>query len=183
MKLVGNLLIAPPSVKGNFWYKTVIMVTEHHDQGSIGIVLNKRSDLTVAELGHQLNLDLDNVPGYVYIGGPVSQKSLSIIHSNEWSCNNTLKLNKYFSISSSSDMLSKFQDGILPREWRMFVGMCGWAHKQLDNEINGVHPYKHETSWCISSSSLNLVFESDNKEQWAAALEQSGIEFAQNILI
>lgn len=182
MDLIGNLLIAPPSVKGNFWYKTVIMVTEHHKQGSIGIVLNKRSELTIADLGIQLNLDLDDIPGYVYIGGPVSQKSLSIIHSNEWSCSNTMRLNKYFSISSSIDMLPKFERGDLPRHWRMFVGMCGWAHQQLDNEIHGNHPYKHETSWCLATSNIDLVFDSDNKEQWAASLEQSGLEFAQNVL-
>lgn len=182
MDIVGNLLIAPPAVKGNFWYKTVIMITEDHKQGSIGIVLNKKSEVTIADIGNQVGLDLDDVPGYVYIGGPVSQKSLSIIHTNDWSCSNTMKLNNTFSISSSSDMLHKLQDGIFPKQWRMFVGMCGWAHKQLHNEINGVHPYKHETSWCTATSNVELVFSLDNKDQWISALEQSGIEFAQNVL-
>ena len=95
--IVGNLIIAPPSVKGNFWYKTVIMIVEHHIHGSIGLVLNKRSNLTINELGEKMGLDID-IPGFVYTGGPVSPNSLSLIHSTEWSCNNTLEINNIFSI-------------------------------------------------------------------------------------
>jgi putative AlgH/UPF0301 family transcriptional regulator len=43
MNLTGKILIAPPNVKGNFWQKTVIYITEHHARGSMGLVLNKKS--------------------------------------------------------------------------------------------------------------------------------------------
>ena len=76
MNLIGNLLIAPPAVKVNFWYKTVIMITEHHREGSVGLVLNKRSQMSIKDFGEQLNYDL-NLPGFVYLGGPVNVKSLS----------------------------------------------------------------------------------------------------------
>ena len=88
MNLIGNLLIAPPAVKGNFWYKTVITITESHTHGSVGLVLNKRSPLTIRDFGNQLGYDLD-YDGYVYQGGPVNPKSLSFLHTNDWSCNNT----------------------------------------------------------------------------------------------
>ena len=65
MKIVGKLLIAPPAVKGTFWHKTVIAVTEHHAQGSVGFVLNRRSQMTVKEFGEQLGVFL-NLPGYIY---------------------------------------------------------------------------------------------------------------------
>jgi putative transcriptional regulator len=181
MNLIGKLLIAPPSVKGNLWYKTVIMVTEHHRDGSIGLIINKRSPVTVNELGERLGLEID-LPGFVYIGGPISPKSLSIIHSNEWRTSNTLRINNQFSLSSSEDMLTRLSRGDTPKEWRMIAGMCGWAEHQLMNEINGISPYKHENSWCIASSDPELVFDTDNKEQWANALDKSGMEFAQSIL-
>ena len=69
MDLTGQLLIAPPSVKGSFWYKTVVLVTEHHENGSMGLVLNKRSQMTVNEFASQLGFNLD-VPGFLYLGGP-----------------------------------------------------------------------------------------------------------------
>ena len=49
MNLTGKLLIAPPSVRGNFWQKTVIYVTENHARGSMGLVLNKVSKMPIRE--------------------------------------------------------------------------------------------------------------------------------------
>lgn len=182
MNLIGNLLVAPPSVTDYFWQNSVIMVTEHHIKGSIGIMINKPSSYTIRELGVQLGLNFDLLPGYAYIGGPVHTSSLSILHSNDWRCNNTMKINEQFSLSSSNDMLAKFEKNDMPHQWRMFAGMCCWRPAQLHAEIKGIAPYRHETSWCVASSSHDLVFESDNSDQWVSSIEQAGIDFAQSIL-
>jgi putative transcriptional regulator len=179
--IVGNLLIAPPAVKGNFWYKTVILVTEHHTEGSVGLVLNKRSQMSVVEFGEQLGFQID-LPGFVYLGGPVNVKSLTFLHSNEWASKNTMRVNKYFSISSSEDILPRLAMGDTPAYWRLFLGVCGWSPNQLAGEIKGTPPWNEETSWCLSSSNLDIVFGSDNKDQWCNALDRSGLEFAQSIL-
>lgn len=181
MNLVGQLLIAPPVVKGNFWYKTVIMVTEHHVHGSVGLVLNKRSTLTIEDFGAQIGLPL-NIPGYVYQGGPVSPQSLSFLHSNEWRSRNTLRINDEFSLSSADDILPRLSMGDMPRRWRIFLGLCGWGPNQLVEELNGTPPRLKEHSWCTSSCDLDLAFDSDQKEQWCQALDRSGLEFAQTLL-
>ena len=181
MNLIGNLLIAPPAVKGNFWYKSVIMVVEDHSQGSLGLVLNKRSQMSVAEFSEQVGCEID-LPGYIYHGGPVNSKCFSFLHSSEWSCLNTKRINKHFSISSSTDIFPRLADGDVPDYWRMFMGTCGWAPGQLTREIQGLSPFTREMSWCLASSTPELVFESDNKDQWVASLDRSGLEFAQTIL-
>jgi putative transcriptional regulator len=181
MNLIGNLLIAPPAVKGNFWYKTVIMVTEHHEEGSVGLVLNKRSQMSLVEFGEQLGFDIA-LPGYVYLGGPVNVKSLSLLHTNEWTSKNTMQISDTFSISSAEDILPRFAMGDTPKQWRMFVGMCGWADGQLQGELEGSSPWKKESSWCIATPDLDLVFGSDTKDQWNSAIDRSGLEFAQKIL-
>jgi len=181
MDITGNLLIAPPSVKGNFWYKTVILVTEHHANGSVGIVLNKRSQMTVNEFASQLGVHMD-VPGYLYLGGPINVKSLSFLHSNEWRTNNTMQINDYFSISSSEEILPRLALGDRPRKWRMFLGLSGWGPNQLVSEINGIPPYEHVNSWCLAHSDPEIVFEHDQKDQWIQALDKSGLEFARRIL-
>lgn len=181
MNLIGNLLIAPPAIKGNFWYKTVIMVTEHYSHGSMGLVLNKRSQLSIEDFGRQLNIDLD-YPGYIYQGGPVNVKSLSFLHSNDWISKNTLKINDLFSVSSADDILPRLSIGDQPDYWRIFLGVCGWGPNQLVGELKGNPPWNHDTSWCTASSDYDLVFGSDNKDQWVQALDRSGLEFAQNIL-
>jgi putative transcriptional regulator len=181
MNIVGNLIIAPPAVKGNFWHKTVIMVTEHHAQGSVGLVLNKRSQMSIVEFGEQLGHQVD-VPGFVYLGGPVNVKSLSFLHSNEWNCKNTMQINDEFSISSADDILPRLAMGDRPEQWRLFLGMCGWSPGQLVGEIKGQTPWNEETSWCLASADHELVYGSDTKDQWCNALDRSGLEFAQSIL-
>ena len=182
MNLIGNLLIAPPAVKGNFWYKTVIMVTEHHPEGSIGIVLNKRSQMSLVEFGEQLGFKID-IPGFVYLGGPVNVKSLSFLHTNDWVSKNTMKINHEFSLSSADDILPRLSMGDTPERWRLFLGVCGWSPKQLVGEIKGTYPWDHNKSWCVANSDPELVFGSDNKDQWCNALDRSGQEFAQNMLL
>ena len=181
MNLTGNLLIAPPAVKGNFWYKTVVLITEHHNQGSVGIVLNKRSQMSLNEFGEQLGYKID-LPGFVYLGGPVNVKSLSFLHTNDWTSKNTLRINNEFSVSSADDILPRLAMGDTPERWRIFLGMAGWAQGQLNGEIKGNPPWPKETSWCVSSADLEVVFGSDNKDQWCNALDRSGFEFAQSIL-
>jgi putative transcriptional regulator len=181
MDLVGNLLIAPPSVKGNFWYKTVIMVTENHSQGSLGLVLNKRTELSLASFGEQLGYELD-IPGFVYQGGPINSKSLTLLHTNEWACKNTMRINHQFSISSADDIVPRLSMGDAPYQWRIFLGMAGWAPKQLISEIKGIEPWQESNSWCTAKSDLELVFGSDSKDQWCNALDRSGLEFAQTML-
>ena len=181
MKIVGKLLIAPPAVKGTFWHKTVIAVTEHHAQGSVGFVLNRRSQMTVKEFGEQLGVFL-NLPGYIYLGGPVNVKSLTFLHTNDWACSNTLRINDHISISSSEDIMPRLAKGDVPSQWRIFLGLCGWGVGQLEGEIAGIPPWKPETSWCLANSNLDLVFSSDNAEQWCNAIDRSGLEFAQSIL-
>ena len=181
MDLVGNLLIAPPSVKGNFWYKTVLMVTEHYSHSTVGLVINKRSNLSLAEFGEQLGHDLD-IPGFVYHGGPLNTKSLTLLHTNDWKCKNTMRVNKEFSISSADDILPRLADGDCPDQWRIFLGMAGWGPGQLIGEIKGTPPWQESISWCTAKSDLDLVFGSDNKDQWCNALDRSGLEFAQTIL-
>jgi putative transcriptional regulator len=181
MNIVGTLLIAPPAVKNNFWHKTVIAVTEHHSQGSVGFILNKRSPLSIFEFGKQMGCSID-LPGYVYVGGPVNSQSLTMLHSNDWHTSNTLRITDKLSISSTGDMIHRLAAGDCPEYYRIFLGMCGWAVNQLDSEIEGRHPWTKETSWCLTKSTTDLVFGSDQQDQWCDALDKSGLEFAQNIL-
>ena len=181
MDITGNLLIAPPSVKGSFWYKTVVIVTEHHSSGSMGLVLNKRSQMTVNEFASQLGFHMD-VPGFLYLGGPINVKNLSFLHTPDWTCSNTMRINQDICISSAEEILPRLALGDRPKQWRMFLGVCGWSPNQLISEIKGTPPFDESVSWCTAKSDLDMVFGTDLKDQWMQTLERSGQEFAQNIL-
>jgi putative transcriptional regulator len=180
MNIIGNLLIAPPAVKGNFWYKTVVMITEHHTQGSVGVVINKRSHMSLREFGEQIGIELP-IEGFVYLGGPVNVKNLSLLHSNEWASSNTHRINQDFSLSSDEHILPRLSIGDTPKHWRLLLGVCGWSPGQLLAEIKGTEPWNKAQSWCLSSADYDVVFGSDHKDQWCNALDRSGLEFAQTL--
>lgn len=177
----GKLLIAPPAVRANFWSRTVIFVTEDHDRGSIGLVLNKPSKMPIREFSAQHGVDSD-VDGVIYVGGPVNVNALTVLHSSEWECGNTMRINEDYSLSSSSDLLYRFSCNDRPKLWRMFAGLCAWAPEQLNSEMNGTHGYDHRFSWLIASANYSSVFKTDGQQQWTAAIEKSSLEFAQTIL-
>jgi putative transcriptional regulator len=137
--------------------------------------------MTVNEFAQQLGVHMD-IPGFLYLGGPINVKSLSFLHSNDWQSNNTLQINGQFSISSAEEILPRLALGDRPRKWRLFLGLSGWGPNQLQNEISGVPPYDHANSWCVAHSDPELVFEHDRKDQWIQALDKSGLEFARRIL-
>jgi len=178
--LVGKILTAPPNVKGNFWSKTVIFLTEDHARGSVGFVLNKPTKMTISEFSLQHGIE-SNVQGFLHVGGPVSVNALTVLHSSEWACNNTMKITDDFCLSSSGDLLLKFALGDMPKHWRMFAGMCAWSPNQLESEIKGLPPYNHDFSWLTSTPSIKTVFGHDEKEQWTTSIEKCSIEFAQSI--
>jgi putative transcriptional regulator len=181
MDLTGKLLIAPPSVRGTFWQKTLIYLTENHNRGSVGLVLNKRSQMTINEFSRQYSMDID-IPGYVHIGGPVNVKALTMLHTAEWECDNTMKVNDQFALSSSQTLLSNLAMGNAPKQWRLFVGLCGWTAGQLENEIKGVPPYDHNLSWLTATATTDVVFTLDAQTQWAEGIERAGSEFAHSML-
>lgn len=182
ISFAGKLLISPPAVKGNFWQKSVIFITEDHERGSIGLVLNKSSQTSIEDFASQYQIRLFGpLDGMIHIGGPVNVRNFTMLHSNDWSCENTLTLTKNFSLSSSDGLLTRLSTGDTPKHWRLFVGLCGWQPQQLLNEYEGNPPFRHDTSWLIVKSTPKLVFDYNHTEQWTNCLEKSGEEFAQSI--
>lgn len=180
MNFTGKLLIAPPKVKAGFWYKSVIFVTEDHENGSMGLLLNKRSSITVSDFTDQIGERL-NIPGSIYVGGPVNIKALTMLHSSEWECTNTMKINSTFSLSSSDDLLPRLGEGDAPKYFRLFLGLCGWSPTQLQEEFDGAPPRDRNSSWLIANADLDLVFHHDLKDQWLQSLEKSSNDFVQSI--
>lgn len=179
----GTILIAPPSVQHNLWGGSVILLTDTERENSVGLIINKDSRMSIPEFGNRLNYDLDHIPGMLHIGGPERQTSFSVLHSSEWSCKNTFKINDYFSISSNDDILKRFQEGDEPEQWRMFLGMCVWPTAKLKKQISGELTGKTNINWCTSSCDLELIFETELEDIWDNALERCSLEFAQNFML
>ena len=165
--LRGHLLIAGPGlVDPNFW-RTVVLVGEHSEEGALGVVLNRSSETSVEEAVPELALLAEGM-GALHLGGPVQPSAVVVLAD--------------FVEPSDDDSLVLDSIGFLPsevepeslgelRRARVFVGYAGWGPGQLDDELE-------EGSWIVEPAIADDVFTNDPEGLWSAVLRRKGGPFA-----
>jgi putative transcriptional regulator len=169
--MVGQLLIAPPAQTDDYWGKSVILMYEQTAQASLGLILNKQSDRSFAELaehhGHSYSGN-----EMIYVGGPVNPSALVMLHTDDWSCTNTMQISgTNLRISSDRTMLKRLCAGDRPKLWRLFLGMSAWTQSQLEGEMLGKHPWSKKTAWVTSPSNPSIVFDVNPERMWKRSID------------
>jgi len=164
--LRGQLLIAGPAlVDPNFW-RTVVLVGEHSEEGALGVVLNRVSETEVREALPEL-AELSADMGVVHVGGPVQPSAVVVLADYaEPAQAPTLVLDSVGFLPSEvdPDALGEL------RRARVFVGYAGWGPGQLDEELE-------EGSWIVEPASTEDVFTDDPESLWSAVLRRKGGPF------
>jgi len=175
MNLEGKLLVSHPNMaKDSIFYKSVIYLYQDRvQQGSIGVITNKPSKFTLGDLCNEKAILGNTVQEMVYHGGPVNTNALVLLHTAGWSSQNTAGAGNNLFITSDNLMLEKLVHGDVPRYWRLFGGLCGWAPGQLIAELEGRYPFRAENSWLIAEPNTELLFEETGDKQWKTAVELS----------
>jgi putative transcriptional regulator len=165
--LRGHLLIAGPGLLDpNFW-RTVVLVGEHTDEGALGVVLNRSSETTVDEALPELALLADEM-GTVHVGGPVQPSAVVVLADfAEAEQAESLVLDSvgFLNAEIEPDALGEL------RRARVYVGYAGWGPGQLDAELE-------EGSWIVEPAQPDDVFTSDPEGLWSAVLRRKGGPFA-----
>ena len=176
MSLVGKLLIAHPNFpNGTIFHRAVIyLYQDKDDEGSIGVIINKPSKFTIKDVCEDKGIQYPWTKKVIYHGGPVTQNALVLLHTNDWSSQNTATGGLNLAVSSDNLMFEKLSMGDEPMYWRLFGGMCGWAPGQLDAEMKGEWPYRPENSWLIADATDTFIFSQEGDKQWQMAFELSG---------
>jgi putative transcriptional regulator len=166
--LTGKLLVAHPKLEGKPFQKSVVLITEDHQNGSVGLILNKHTEYSLQQIMHSKGFECEQ-DKMVYLGGPVNSSALVMIHTDTWYSSNTMTIKPGIAISSDNFMIEKLSHGDYPLNWRFVVGVCGWAPGQLRNEISGVH--KGYPSWLVCDANEDIIHKWDGEKQWHKALE------------
>jgi putative transcriptional regulator len=162
----GDLLISEPFLADPNFMRTVILLCEHNDQGSIGFILNKPSSMTLEDVVK----DFKGVEQEIFIGGPVQQDTLHFIHRKGELIAESTKLAEGLYWGGNFDELSfLLKDKLInSRDFKFFIGYSGWAPGQLINEIE-------MKSWIISRNvSIEQVFDTDANVLWKEVLKKLG---------
>jgi len=131
----GDLVVAPPQCLDREFRNAVIMLTDHSASGTMGLVLNRATDVTINELLIPLDLVLP-WQYQLYWGGPVAQDMVFMLHSSEWTIKgSTHRINSNWSYTTHWQMFHHLADHDEPQHWRIFSGCAAWAPHQLITEI------------------------------------------------
>lgn len=166
----GKAMLSEPFLEDPNFSRTVVLLTEYGEEGTVGFVLNHRTDLTV----DMLMPDLSMVTNPVYNGGPVELESFHYLHAYE-EIEGAVDLgNGVFWSGNFEQVVSGLISGLfLAEKFKFFIGYSGWAGGQLEDELD-------EQAWVVTEISEDLVFnaELDNKKLWQMLMQNLGGDFA-----
>jgi putative transcriptional regulator len=164
----GQLLIAGPSLLDpNFW-RTVVLIVEHTDEGALGLVINRPSETTVAEALPELEALVD-IDQPLYIGGPVGPSAVIVLGEFEDASDAALIAFDDVGVLSTGTATEQHTAGL--RRGRAFVGHAGWGPEQLDSELE-------RGDWILEPARGEDAFTEWPLELWSAVLERKGGSYA-----
>ena len=166
-----DLLIAPPGIQDPRFANAVILLTHDHPRGSFGLCVNKPTEYTLDQVLAESDIDVVNVPSLpIYWGGPMSPGSLWMIHSADWVCSKTTMLTSAWAMTSAEEMFHCLADGDAPKHFRIVMGYASWGPGQLTCEIEGLGPWRKESSWLVAHNlGPEWLFDQAPEDLWANA--------------
>jgi len=165
--LRGRLLVASPAMSDPRFHRTVVLVIEHGEEGALGVVLNRATEMAVGEPLPAWEARAAE-PAVIFVGGPVQRssaiclgRSISTVRTSGWAPVfadiGTVDLNEH------PDQLSDVSPV------RVFAGHAGWGALQLEDEMD-------EGAWVVCDALHGDVFDPEPGRLWTRVVErQTGV--------
>jgi putative transcriptional regulator len=156
---LGKLLVASRDLSDPAFSESVILLVRYDEDGTVGLMINRRSGMTISRALRDLNLGSDSTDP-VYRGGPVEPVSVLALLRSRLQPEGAAPVFGDVFLVSTKDLLEKtLAKGPGPGEFRVYLGYCGWSRGQLENEVR-------QGSWHIFNRSADLVFDSEPDSMW-----------------
>ena len=170
--LGGQVLIPMPGMQDPRFARAVICLCLHSAEGAMGIVLNKPIEsLSFDDLLKQL--DLDPVPPQrriaMHQGGPVEGGRGFVLHTTDWSSDQSLPVGSDLALTASVDILKAIAGGGGPRLGLLALGYAGWGPGQLEDEIQA-------NAWLSVPPDEALLFGGDHDLKWNQAMAKLKVD-------
>ncbi|MGA4849151.1 YqgE/AlgH family protein [Streptomyces sp. G5(2025)] len=181
--LTGRLLVATPALADPNFDRAVVLLLDHDEEGSLGVVLNRPTPVGVADILEGWG-DLAGAPGVVFQGGPVSLDSalgVAVIPGEEGTplgiryrtgrvdpvgfrrVHGAIGL---VDLEAPPELLSPALGSL-----RIFAGYSGWGPGQLETELA-------DGAWYVVESEPGDVSSPDPERLWRAVLRRQRSELA-----
>jgi putative transcriptional regulator len=163
--LQGKLLVSSPALHDPNFRKTVVLIAHHDDEGAMGLVLSRPSEVAAV---HAVPA-LDGLPGAndpVFVGGPVQPDAFVVLAEfNDVDDAAAPIMDRLGFMAAESE-----PEGLSIRRMRLFAGYSGWGAGQLETELA-------ESSWIVVDAQTDDAFANDPDELWRTVLHRKGGPF------
>ncbi len=152
----GRLLLSEPLSNDLFFNRSVVFLTEHNNNGSVGFTLNKTTKIKLPELIDGISRKIP-----VYLGGPVGENTLHFIHNLGEIIDESIKIiNNIYWGGNFNQVIDLINDGIINNNNSIFfIGYSGWEKNQLNNEIK-------KNYWLVTEANQEIIFSKNNETLW-----------------
>ncbi|MFM9155026.1 MAG: YqgE/AlgH family protein [Polynucleobacter victoriensis] len=176
--LATQFLIAMPGMVDDNFAGSVVYVCDHSEQGAMGLVINRPTDVNLHTVLERLDLEVGQIPYSdvpVCFGGPVHTDRGFILHaphaSDDYS--SSLKIPEGLCMTTSKDILESLVLGHGPERFLMTLGYAGWSAGQLEDEIAA-------NGWlnvpATFPETVDIIFNTPHEKKYDKALALLGIE-------
>ncbi|MFO7614891.1 MAG: YqgE/AlgH family protein [Bacteroidales bacterium] len=165
----GTILISEPFLWDYFFKRSVILLAEHNEDGTFGVIVNK----PIKARFNEVVKDFPTFNAKVFLGGPVQSDSLFFIHTLGDQIVNSMEIMPGVYWGGDIEQVRELiQIGILkPSQIRFFIGYSGWSPNQLDSELE-------RNSWVVSHIGVEELLKTTPSALWARSLRRLGKDYA-----
>ncbi|HUW27192.1 MAG TPA: YqgE/AlgH family protein [Sulfuriferula sp.] len=174
VNLTDHFLIAMPNMADPNFSKTLTYICEHNEEGALGVIVNRPTDLNMGALFEQIGIELERpelATQAVYYGGPVQNERGFVLHQPAGEWQSTMAVNENLGLTTSKDILEAVGRGHGPAKLMVSLGYSGWSAGQLENELG-------QNAWLSVKADPQVIFDLPVEERLAAAMKILGIDFA-----
>jgi putative transcriptional regulator len=163
--LVAMHQLWDPNFRGS-----VVLMLHHDDEGAVGLVVNRATDIHMASLCETFGFAWKGAPEMrVDWGGPVQPElGWMLLGEAGFEAPDLESVSEGIRFTRSNDVLRKVAE-TPPRRMRMFLGYAGWGPGQLERELA-------QGAWLVAPVAPQLVFETPKDHLWEEVVRSLGIE-------
>ena len=174
VNLTNHFLIAMPGMVDPTFSRSLTYICEHNDNGALGLMVNRPSDMNLSSLFKRLNLPLTGRRvgrTAVLNGGPVQTDRGFVLHQPVGDWKSTLAVEDRVGLTTSMDILEALGNGTGPEKILVTLGYSGWSAGQLEHEIM-------QNAWLTVEAEEQILFDMPAEQRLPAAMALLGVDYA-----
>lgn len=175
--LDGQFLIAMPGMADTNFFRSVVYVCAHSNEGAMGFVINQPQQLTFVDILVHLkvmgNEDAILLPDEtrefpIRRGGPVETGRGFVLHTDDYLTQSSIPVSEEICLTATVDIIRAMSRGKGPSKAALMLGYAGWGAGQIESEIAN-------NGWLTCPADESLIFEKNLDDKYNRALALMGI--------